>query len=41
VFDADMAFNLELDLDGGEKFQAGYYARFTRKKINTKKWGLR
>jgi hypothetical protein len=37
---ADMALNLELDLEG-QQFSAGYYTRFVRKKSNAKKWGPR
>lgn len=41
VVTADLVLNMDLDLDNGVKFQSGGYARFTRKKINTKKWSPR
>lgn len=36
----DLVLNMDLDLEGGT-FQSGAYARFTRKKSNTKKWSAR
>jgi hypothetical protein len=41
VTSADLAVNVELDLIDGGKFTAGAYARFSRSKLNSKKWTTR
>lgn len=38
---ADLALSVDLDLQGGTKFQGSGYVRFGRQKLNAKKWKLR